>query len=82
MQNYTKVVATTPFLRSGLWTAIYTLIPYFMFTSVFFCFISVDEGICDKGLPVMEQFLAGFYFAAVTLSTVSLSFLNKNDTLP
>lgn len=69
---YTRIISWWPWLRSPFTKYLMTVLAYYFFTPVFFCWIVDDEKVCpnlpDKG--PYAGWLTAMYFASSTLSTV------------
>lgn len=77
--TYTKVVEKWFVFRSGVATACFWLLLYYLFTPILFCYIVKDDGICPNlSTDPLEAWVGSFYFASVTLSTVGYGDLTVN----
>lgn len=69
---YTKIISWWPWIRSPFTKYILTILAYYFFTPVFFCWIVDDEKVCPD-LPERGPYagwLTAMYFASATISTV------------
>lgn len=69
---YTKIISWWPWFRSPFIKYLMTVLAYYFFTPVFFCWIVDDEKVCPN-IPERGPYagwLTAMYFASSTLSTV------------
>jgi hypothetical protein len=69
---YTRIISWWPWLRSPFAKYLLSVLAYYFFTPVFFCWIVDDENVCPN-IPERGPYagwLTAMYFASATLSTV------------
>ncbi|GAX13327.1 hypothetical protein FisN_17Hh268 [Fistulifera solaris] len=69
---YTRIISWWPWLRNPFAKYLLTVLAYYFFTPVFFCWIVDDEKVCPN-IPERGPYagwLTAMYFASATLSTV------------
>jgi hypothetical protein len=69
---YTRLISRSPWLRSPLQKYVLTVLAFYIFAPVLFCWIVDDEDVCPDvpGKGPYAGWLTATYFASVTLSTV------------